>query len=353
MKTILRTTIQDLRYAFRQLIKLRPASRSPPSSSRSPSASATTAVFSASSTPHPHGPLSSASALPTAWSTCASSLPPATCAASASPPPNGRSSANPPSSKTHSSRTTGTLTVTGSDFPEDLQAVYLTSNGFNFFGVPAFLGRGLQPSDAIDGQDPQPIAVLGYKFWQRHFNADRSVIGKTIQMVRKNYTIVGIAAPRFTWGDGDVYLPLKITGDQARSYYVGTRLLLLKPGVTLTQADAALQPPTFRSSLARPPRTSLTMRSASTSSASMKTSASSSAKARSICSSMFRRIALADRLRQRSPFSSARQRATSPPARVRRPLRHRRQPHPHHSPAPHRSAPALHHRRRPRPRARL
>ena len=131
------------------------------------------------------------------------------------------------------------LTVTGSDVPEDVQAVYLSSNGFNFLGVPAALGRGLQPSDAIDGQDPQPVVVLGYKFWQRHFSSDPAVLGRTIQMVRKNYTIVGVAAARFTWGDADVYLPLKITPDQVRSYYAGVRL---KPGVTHAQADAALQP---------------------------------------------------------------------------------------------------------------
>jgi predicted permease len=131
------------------------------------------------------------------------------------------------------------LTVTGADLPEDVQGVYLSSNGFNFLGVPAAFGRGLQPSDAIDGQDPQPVAVLGYKFWQRHFNSDPSVIGKTIQLLRKNYTIVGVAGTRFTWGDGDVYLPLKITGDQVKSFYAGVRL---KPGITHAQADAALEP---------------------------------------------------------------------------------------------------------------
>jgi len=131
------------------------------------------------------------------------------------------------------------LTVTGSDLPEDVQGVYLSSNGFNFFGVPAAFGRGLQHSDAIDGQDPQPVVVLGYKFWQRHFNSDPTVLGKTMQLVRKNYTIVGVAASRFTWGDGDVYLPLKITGDQVKNFYAGVRL---KPGVSHSQADAALQP---------------------------------------------------------------------------------------------------------------
>jgi predicted permease len=131
------------------------------------------------------------------------------------------------------------LTVTGHDIPEDVEGTYFSSNAFNFFGVPAFLGRGLLPSDAIDGQDPQPVVVLSYKFWQRHFNSNKAVIGQTLQLVRKNYTIVGVAAPRFTWEDADVYLPLKVTLDSAHSYYTGVRL---KPGVTHDGADAALGP---------------------------------------------------------------------------------------------------------------
>jgi predicted permease len=131
------------------------------------------------------------------------------------------------------------LTVTGQDLPEDVQGSYFTSNGFEFMGVPPAIGRGLLPSDAIDGQEPQPVVVLSYKFWQRHFGADPSVVGKSLQLVKKTYSIVGVAAQRFTWDDGDVYLPLKITQDPVRSYYVGIRL---KPGITHEAANAALQP---------------------------------------------------------------------------------------------------------------
>jgi len=94
---------------------------------------------------------------------------------------------------------TWNLTVTGRDLPEDVQGVYMSSNSFVFMGVAPFLGRQLVPSDAIDGQEPQPVAVLSYKFWQRHFNSDPGVVGQTIQLVRKNYTVVGVTAPRFTW----------------------------------------------------------------------------------------------------------------------------------------------------------
>ncbi len=130
------------------------------------------------------------------------------------------------------------LTTTGGELPEDVNAHYFTGNGFNHFGVPVLMGRGLIPSDAPEGQDPQPVAVLGYKFWQQYYNGERDVIGKTIQLVHKNYIIVGVAQPRFTWGDADVYLPLKISSDPSRAYEVNTKL---KPGVSHAAANAEFQ----------------------------------------------------------------------------------------------------------------
>ena len=134
---------------------------------------------------------------------------------------------------------TWNLTITGSDVPEDVASDNVSSNMFSFMGVPAYAGRNIQPSDAIDGQDPAPVAELSYKFWTRHFNGDLSVVGKTIHLLDKAYTVVGVAAPRFTWDDSDVYLPKKITQETVPGYYVGLRL---KPGITHAQANAALSP---------------------------------------------------------------------------------------------------------------
>jgi len=130
------------------------------------------------------------------------------------------------------------LTTTEGDLPEDVEAVYFTSNAFNFFGVPVLLGRGLLPSDAPEGQDPENVAVLGYQFWQRHYNGDPGIVGKKIQLVRKSYEIVGVVRPRFTWGDADVYLPLKLTADPVRTFFIMTRL---KPGVSRAAANAEFQ----------------------------------------------------------------------------------------------------------------
>src|ERR1700691_5457849 len=102
------------------------------------------------------------------------------------------------------------LTVTGRDVPEDVQAIYMTGTGLQFLGVPAMLGRNFLPSDAPDGQEPQSVLVLSNKFWRRHFNGDPSVVGKSIQLLRKTYSILGVLPQRFTWMDGDVYLPLKV-----------------------------------------------------------------------------------------------------------------------------------------------
>jgi predicted permease len=131
------------------------------------------------------------------------------------------------------------MTLTGPDVPENVNMVGLISTGFTDLGVPPVLGRGLLPSDAIDGEDPQPVVVIGYKFWRKHFLGNPDAVGKTLQLDRKDYLIVGVAAPRFTWYSADVYRPLKLSQDPARTNLVNVRL---KPGVTHEQANAVLQP---------------------------------------------------------------------------------------------------------------
>jgi len=131
------------------------------------------------------------------------------------------------------------LMLTGQDLPESVNTASLISNGFQDLGVPPSLGRGLWSSDAVDGQDPRPVALLSYRFWRTHYLSNPDIVGHALQLDHKNYEIVGVAAPRFTWGDADVYLPLKLMRDPGRTVIVN---LLLRPGVSRATADAALQP---------------------------------------------------------------------------------------------------------------
>jgi predicted permease len=132
------------------------------------------------------------------------------------------------------------LVLTGHDVPENVDGIGLISSGFDDLGVPPFLGRGLLPSDAIDGQDPQQVVLLSYKFWRTHFLSNPDVLGKTLQLDQKDYVIVGVAAPRFIWYSADVYLPLKLSQDPGPMDRVD---ILLKRGVTRDAAHAALEPP--------------------------------------------------------------------------------------------------------------
>jgi hypothetical protein len=82
------------------------------------------------------------------------------------------------------------MEITGGALPEDVISAYLTGNAGSFFGVHALLGRGIEPSD--DQGSGQHVAVLNYKFWQRHYGGDPHVIGRTLELDHTPYTIVGV-----------------------------------------------------------------------------------------------------------------------------------------------------------------
>ena len=130
-------------------------------------------------------------------------------------------------------------TVTGGDIPDDVVVDEMSGSHFQFLGLRPILGRYIMPADAPDGQDPQPVAVLSYKFWQRHYRGDPAIVGKSIQLNHKTYTILGVMPVRFTWRDGDVYIPLKMASDQTQRY--GPEIKL-KPGVSFEAAAAEFRP---------------------------------------------------------------------------------------------------------------
>jgi predicted permease len=131
------------------------------------------------------------------------------------------------------------LTTTDGDIPEDVVASYISPNAPNHWGVPALMGRWLIPADAPPGQDPARVVVLGYQFWQRYYSGDPAVVGRTLQLVRKDYQIVGVMPPRFRWREADIYMPLKVRSEP--NIYYGLTLKL-RPGVSTPEANAELQP---------------------------------------------------------------------------------------------------------------
>jgi predicted permease len=133
----------------------------------------------------------------------------------------------------------------------DGEGELVSGSYFPVLGIRPVLGRLLGPEDDknIGGQ---PVAVLGYAYWQTHMGSDPSVLDKTLVVNGQPLTIVGVAARSFhgtTLGSRpDVYVPLTmhevvVPGwkglDNRRSYwaYLFGRL---KPGVSMAQASAQL-----------------------------------------------------------------------------------------------------------------
>jgi predicted permease len=120
---------------------------------------------------------------------------------------------------------------------------------FSTLGVTAALGRTLGPED--DLLSASPAVVLSYAFWQSAFGGDRSVIGRTIQLNRIPFVIVGVAAPRFTslspGKTQDFFVPLSMlplnidwakNSRTLRNWWL-VIVARIKPGVTLAKAQAA------------------------------------------------------------------------------------------------------------------
>ncbi len=128
--------------------------------------------------------------------------------------------------------------LTGENLPVSVNAGFYSPNLFTYMGVPPLMGRQFTPADLTQGNANQ-VAVLSYLFWKKQFGGRLDILGKLIQLDHVSYTVIGVASPRFTWGDSDVYIPATFKADP--HYYLAA-FLKLKPGATFPAIAAELQP---------------------------------------------------------------------------------------------------------------
>lgn len=99
----------------------------------------------------------------------------------------------------------------GASASEPYKGEFVSGNYFNTFGIRAFTGRLLAPSD--DSASASCVAVMNYHTWQQRFGLDPSVIGSTLNINGVPCAIAGVSPPRF-FGDTlrsdppDFWLPL-------------------------------------------------------------------------------------------------------------------------------------------------
>jgi predicted permease len=101
------------------------------------------------------------------------------------------------------------VSMTDAGAPERLRGNYVSMNTFDVMGVPALLGR--TPASADARAEAPPVAVLGYRFWQRQFGGDPTVVGRTLRLEGVLREVIGVMPRRFMWRGADVYLPTRYT----------------------------------------------------------------------------------------------------------------------------------------------
>jgi len=130
-------------------------------------------------------------------------------------------------------------TLTGVGEPERVQNVKVASGFFRLLGGEAALGRMFLPEDEQVGRDQ--VAALSYGLWQRRFGADPKIVGATVSLDGKAYTVIGVMPANFNFPKPvELWTPLALSNEawherQNRSLSVVARL---KTGVELGQANA-------------------------------------------------------------------------------------------------------------------
>ncbi|HEY1791956.1 MAG TPA: ABC transporter permease [Opitutaceae bacterium] len=132
----------------------------------------------------------------------------------------------------------GSVLMRGDLTPEIIHSPHVSPSAFAFLGVPPILGRGLFPSDFRPNGETEPVAVLSFQLWQKRFDGDSDVIGRTIMLNDEPHKVVGVMPPRFGWyTDDGLWLPLPTTD---RSLWVRP-ILRLNPGVSSGVAEQQLK----------------------------------------------------------------------------------------------------------------
>ena len=135
--------------------------------------------------------------------------------------------------------------LTGVGEPERLDGRRVSANLFELLGVRPIIGRTLVAEEDKPGTK---VAILSESLWNRRFGGDPAVVGRAITLNNESYTVVGVIRssvrlPAYgKWRD-QVWVPLAFPAEEAseRGNHYLEVIGRMKPGVTLTQAQAEMQ----------------------------------------------------------------------------------------------------------------
>src|SRR5262245_1595352 len=132
--------------------------------------------------------------------------------------------------------------LTGAGEPERVWNSEVTAGFFRLLGVEAALGRAFLPEEEQAGRGQ--VAVIGYGLWRRRFGADPGIVGATISLDEKAYTVIGVAPEGFDFPKPvELWTPLALGAEawnerRQQSLQVVARL---KAGVEMGQVNAEVE----------------------------------------------------------------------------------------------------------------
>ena len=139
----------------------------------------------------------------------------------------------------------------GNALPKSLHGEFVSGNYFLTLGLGAYSGRVF--SDADDTPSSPPATVISYAMWQSEYSADPGIVGSTIFIQTRPFTVIGIAPPKF-YGDRvaeippDFYLPVQmepyLRGDSSILHHQEAHWLYLlgrvRPGANIGSLQAKI-----------------------------------------------------------------------------------------------------------------
>ncbi len=141
--------------------------------------------------------------------------------------------------------TVGEVTVTGAGSPEHTSTLQVTRGILTVLDVQPALGRWFSPDDHRPGTEDTVILSGGY--WQRRFGGDPAVIGRVMTIDSRPRAVIGVMPASFSVRGipADLILPLRFDPTRADpgplpEGFCCRGIARLKPGATLTQANAAV-----------------------------------------------------------------------------------------------------------------
>ncbi len=136
----------------------------------------------------------------------------------------------------------GAMNLSVDGRPDHVYAVPTEANFFALLGVRPLLGRTWLPGEDQPGKDQ--VAVLSYGLWREHFAGDPAVVGRTIGLNSRKFTVVGVMPPAFRFPfETQMWTPLDMDGKSLgqRGSHWANAIGRLKPGVPLERARADLK----------------------------------------------------------------------------------------------------------------